>query len=105
MSTVRGNSLIRHEICEIVDRAMIRALDLGGDPSRADIAVSVHEAIERSVSRIENQRNTVLSLSQLQVKEQELRDRLQADLAVTPGANRFGDGTYSRSLWVITVVE
>lgn len=80
--------LLRHELSEVANTALIAAINVGTDPKKGDLAGELFEAIKRSADRIQTEMRNALSLDELRSKERELRTKYQAALA---------DGSWSQS--------
>jgi hypothetical protein len=80
--------LLRHELSEVANTALIAAINVGTDPKKGDLAGELFEAVTRSVDRVQSEIQGALNLNELQARERELRTKYQAALA---------DGSWSQS--------
>lgn len=73
--------LLRHELSEVANSALISSINTGTDPKKGDLAGELFAAVERSVARAKGESENKLSLQSLKAKEHELSTAYQADLA------------------------
>ena len=73
--------LLRHELSEFANAALIKAINTGTDPSKGDLVVELHGAVQRSLSRFTNATVSELSQAAIQKRESELRQKYEAALA------------------------
>lgn len=73
--------LIRHELAEIANAALVGAINTGTDPKGADLANLLHVSINNSLERLNSVCSTTLTKSALESKEVELRARYDESLA------------------------
>jgi hypothetical protein len=72
--------LVRHQLSEIANRALISAIDLGTDPKAADAVLSLRHAVERSSNRVLAQVQE-LTEEYLRTERQRLEQKYIASLA------------------------
>jgi len=73
--------LLRHELAEFANNALIRAISTGTDPTKGDLVAELTAAVGRSVERFQAVSLGDLNETSLRVKERELRERYEAALA------------------------
>jgi predicted ATPase len=73
--------LIRHELAESANAALVGAINLGTDPKGADLANLLYMSIVRSLERLNDVCSTSLTKVGLEVKESELRSKYNESLA------------------------
>ncbi len=73
--------LIRHELAENANAVLVGAISTGTDPKGADLANLLHVSITRSLERLNDVCNTLLTKNALESKESELRLRYDESLA------------------------
>ena len=73
--------LIRHEMAESANTALVGAINMATDPKGSDLANQIHQSITRSLARINEVCHGTLTKESLQLKEQELRARYDESLA------------------------
>jgi len=73
--------LIRHELAESANTALVGAINTGTDPKGADLANLLHMSITRSLERLNEVCSTSLTKSSLESKESELRSMYDESLA------------------------
>lgn len=73
--------LLRHELGAYANTQLISAINTGTDPSKGDLVMELHNAVERSVERIGRARENPLSESGLRTREYELRSKYETGLA------------------------
>ncbi|HVX35604.1 MAG TPA: AAA family ATPase [Hyphomicrobium sp.] len=73
--------LLRHELAEVANGALMAAIRTGTDPSKGDLAGELHAAVMNSIARLKAVEVEVLSRDKLETQEQELRAKYEAALA------------------------
>lgn len=73
--------MVRHELSEYANRALVGAIDTRTDPRSADVTSLLLASIGRSVARIEDVRTKDLGEETLAKKELEIRTKYNASLA------------------------
>lgn len=73
--------LIRHELAESANAALVGAINIGTDPKGADLANLLHMSITRSLERLKDVCSTSLTKGVLESKEAELRSTYNESLA------------------------
>jgi hypothetical protein len=79
--------LLRHELAEFANAALIKSMNTGTDPSKGNLVGELHAAVRRSLSRLKNVTESELSEDGLRKREAELREKYEASLA---------DGTWTK---------
>ncbi|UVK43959.1 hypothetical protein BPNPMPFG_005816 [Mesorhizobium sp. AR07] len=82
-------SVLIHRIRSSTNSKLVRAINLGFSPSTLTVAHDLHEAISRSMTRMQAEIATGLSEPSLLVAEQALRVEIEAS---------FADGTWIKKL-------
>jgi hypothetical protein len=82
-------SLIQHEITDFVNSSIIQCLDLSFSPKRADVSIAIGEAMNRSLSKINQLANDELTPTNLQAKEAELQEKYESDLGTDAWRRTF----------------
>lgn len=80
--------LIRHELAEMANKALVRSINVGTDPKKGDLAQELYTAVSRSSSNVQGVANEQLSLEALRKEEQRLRTELESNL---------GDGAWIKT--------
>lgn len=75
------SELVRHELAEFANSAMVGAIDTRTDPKAGDVGLSLSKAVERSLNRFESVAASALSREALSNKELELRRKYEEHLA------------------------
>lgn len=83
------NSLIRHEIGNLVNAKMRATLHLGYDPNRVDIGMAIHEAVVRSAKGVNELRTADLDAKSLIALEIKLRKKFEKALATDSWRKTF----------------
>lgn len=73
--------LIRHELAEGANAALVGAINTGTDPKGADLSNQLHQSISRSLLRLTEVCNTTLAKATLDSQESQLRERYTESLA------------------------
>lgn len=73
--------LLRHELAEIANGALMSAIKTGTDPSKGDLAGELHSAVATSLKRLKAIEAEVLSRTKLEEHEKELRAKYEGALA------------------------
>jgi predicted ATPase len=73
--------LLRHELSERTNNALVGAINLGTDPSKGDIAGELRAAVERSLERLVNVGANEFALAELRIFESDLRTKFEGSLA------------------------
>lgn len=73
--------LIRHELSEIANTALINSINTGTDPKKGDLSGELFAAVNRSLERITNEITGRLSLETLKAKEEEISLGYKSNLA------------------------
>ncbi len=73
--------LLRHKLSGMANTALIRAINTGTDPKSADLAATLFEAIERSISRVKAASEGAISKANLSAAENDLRQKHEENLA------------------------
>ena len=73
--------LIRHELAEGANAALVGAINTGTDPKGADLSNQLHQSISRSLARLTEVCNTTLAKAALDSQESQLRERYTESLA------------------------
>jgi predicted ATPase len=73
--------LIRHELAEVANSALVGAISTGTDPKGADLANLLHASVTRSIERLNVIFTTTLTKEALESRESELRLNYDESLA------------------------
>jgi hypothetical protein len=73
--------LIRHELAESTNSALVGAINTNTDPKGADLASLLHQSVTRSLERIKQVCSNSLTKEALEVKEAQLRSKYIESLA------------------------
>jgi predicted ATPase len=81
--------MIRHELAEFANNELVRSINLGTDPKGSDVASLLHDAIERSIAKIEDARKNKLNKNNLIEKEESIRQKYEESLVNGKWVNEF----------------
>lgn len=73
--------LIRHELAEFANQALVKAVDTSTDPKASDLSRELHRAATRSFERIRSAYEISLSEAALEKQENDARTRYLASIA------------------------
>jgi predicted ATPase len=73
--------LLRHELAEYANSALIKAINTGTDPSKGDLVAELSEAVQRSVARVTKASTLDLGESGIRTREAQLRSKYETSLA------------------------
>jgi hypothetical protein len=73
--------LLRHELAEVANAALIKSMNTGTDPSKGNLVRELHDAVRRSLERLKKVTESELSQEGLSKRESELREKYEASLA------------------------
>ena len=73
--------LIRHELAEAANSALVGAISTGTDPKGADLANLLHASVTRSIERLNAVFTTTLTKERLEAREADLRLSYNESLA------------------------
>jgi hypothetical protein len=73
--------LIRHELAEYANLAMIKSINTGTDPKKGDLAGELHAAVSRSVDKLKEQVDSNLNINKIRELEAKLRTEFESNLA------------------------
>jgi hypothetical protein len=73
--------LLRHELAEYANSALIKAINTGTDPSKGDLVAELSEAVQRSVARVTKASTVDVGESGIRTREAQLRSKYEKSLA------------------------
>ena len=81
--------LVRHELSEIANSALVGAISTRTDPKGADLAGSLFDSVSQSMSRLQTVSSTTLTKASLAAKETELTTKFVESLADGSWVKRY----------------
>ena len=81
--------IVRHELSEFANSALVGAIDTGTDPKGADLTGLLFAAIERSISRLDSIRTQKLNKTAIAEQEKEIKAKYVESLADGTWVNVF----------------